>query len=189
MTGLFYVNICMMKIRTNIMIGCLSMLIFGFSSAVLAEGLKAEFSLNATRVAKSVAVPHQFKAQHAQAVLTDEFFNGQTNAVAIYFHQGDIKELDKDYDTVMVLFIDANNKIWQVNLTYMIPGFTAAYTVAWTRKELKELFADYALTKDDLHLKSKGRFQKETPEFGVVELTWDIDVDLPVTNIIGKTEK
>ena len=41
------------------------------------------------------------------------------------------KELKKSDYAALVLFLDKANKVWQANLSYVIPGTTVARTVAW----------------------------------------------------------
>jgi hypothetical protein len=152
------------------------------SSFAIEQPLKASFSLNASKVITGVKVPDDFEAKNVYAELTNELFNGKTNAIAIYFYKGEIKEPRKDYDVVMVLFIDKNNKIWQVNMTYVIPGFSTANTVAGSLKELEQ-FSDYSFDGINLHLKSKGSYSRKEATQSI-DLDWDIDAALPVTNRI-----
>ena len=87
----------------------------------------------------------------AFVVLTDEFFSGQTKALKILFSteamteeaKADILKNDgkvirqKDH-AFFVLFIDKNNRIWQVNFTFVVPGQTVARTIAWKPEELEK---------------------------------------------------
>ena len=41
------------------------------------------------------------------------------------------KELRRSDFAALVLFLDKNRQVWQVNLSYVVPGTTVARTVAW----------------------------------------------------------
>ena len=111
-----------------------------------------------------------FTTGSAFAVLTDKFFSGQTNALEIFFFKKLLTEedlnhaetLEKQYDAAIVLFIDKENKIWQVNLTCVIPGNTMLTTVAWKPDDLKQYFFDYLYDGKHLKLKSKGSYHQST---------------------------
>lgn len=134
---------------------------------------------------------HTINAESSFAMLTDEFFSGQTNALMIEFFAGPLNEQgakdilanhngreffrNKEH-AILVLFIDKGNRIWQVNLTQIIPGNTVVYTVAGNTEELKR-FSDYAYDGKNLKLKSQGSYK---PADYPSTLTWDVNVDIPV---------
>jgi hypothetical protein len=68
--------------------------------------------------------------------------------------KNDARELKKSDHAALVLFLDKVNKVWQANLSYVIPGTTVARTVAWTPEELKKYFSDYKFDGKRLVLKS-----------------------------------
>ena len=151
---------------------------------------QSEFSLNSPG---SLNPMINFTTSSAFAILTDEFFSGQTNALEIFFFKKLLTEedlsntgaLEKQYDAVMVLFIDKESKIWQVNLTCVIPWNTRAATVAWKPDELKQYFSDYFYDGEHLKLKTKGNYHDSAPDQDSnkpIDLTWDINLDIPVFN-------
>jgi len=92
----------------------------------------------------------------------------------------DAKELRKSDYATMVLFLDKENKVWQVNLSYVVPGTTVARTVAWKPDELKRNFSEMTFNNGRLVLKSTGSYSENEPAEEVIKLTWSIDLDLPV---------
>ena len=125
---------------------------------------------------------------------TNEFFAGKTNALKIQFFtqpmveearakllRNDNKEISRGGYAALVLFLDERNQIWQVNLTYVIPGTTVVRTVASNREELMKYFSDYRFEQNRLRLKSKGTYNTapdSTEE--IFTLSWDTDLDIPV---------
>src|SRR5215467_14303686 len=112
-------------------------------------------------------------ATSAFVTLTDEFFGGRTNALAIQMYAAPIDaaaraRLLKNHsdDTVLgrsgaaylVLFLGKDNRITQVNLTYIIPGSTVVRTVAYLESDIAKWFADYRYADGRLHLNSKGTY-------------------------------
>ena len=164
----------------------------------------SEFSINASSPNFPVnPVTNKLITKSALAVLTDELFSGKTNALVIRFftellteegkfdilNSHDGREFLRNKDQViLVLFIDKNNKIWQVNLTYVIPGTTVARTVAWKPEELKQFFSDYMYDGERLKLKSKGNYREPKSEKEAVNLTWDVNFDIPVFNKLNSKE-
>ena len=161
---------------------------------------QSEFSLSSSAKIFPPATSNDNKliTKSAFVVLTNEFFNGKTNALEILFFtesltedaemdilNNDGKTIQKKDHTILVLFIDKDNKIWQVNLTYVIPGTTAARTVAWKAEELKNFSSDYLYDGKRLKLKSKGNYNEPDSQKDSVNLTWDVNLDLPVFNKLG----
>jgi hypothetical protein len=90
------------------------------------------------------------------------------------------KESKKSDYAAFVLFLDKDNKVWQANLSYVIPGTTVARTVAWKPEELKKYFSNYQYDGKRLILKSNGSYIE--PESGKekMRLSWNVDFNLPV---------
>ena len=87
------------------------------------------------------------------------------------------RDLRKRDHAVLVLFLDAQHKLWQVNLEYVIPGTTVTRTIAWKPEELQQ-FSRYTLDGKRLALKSKGTYRETGGER--LTLSWDVDASLPV---------
>ena len=125
---------------------------------------------------------------------TKEFFGGKTNALKIQFFtqpigeearakllRNDNNEISRGGYAALVLFLDERNQIWQVNLTYVIPGTTVVRTVASNREELAKYFSDYRFEQNRLRLKSKGTYNTATDSAEeILTLSWDTDLDIPV---------
>ena len=108
-----------------------------------------------------------FTKSITEAVMTDILKNGA-------------KELKKsDYATI-VLFLDKDNKVWQANLSYVIPGTTVARTVAWKPEELKKYFSNYQFDGKRLILKSNGSYSETESGKEKLRLSWNVDFNLPV---------
>jgi hypothetical protein len=125
---------------------------------------------------------------------TNEFFAGKTNALKIEFFtqpigeearakllKNDNREISRDGYAALILFLDERKQIWQVNLTYVIPGTTVARTVASNREELTKYFSQYRFEQNRLRLKSKGTYSTSPDSKDeVLTLSWDTDLELPV---------
>jgi hypothetical protein len=90
------------------------------------------------------------------------------------------KEMKRSDYAALVLFLDKQNKIGQVNLSYVVPGTTVARTVAWKPEDLKKYFSDYQFDGKRLQLKSKGTYSETDSEQRTMSLAWDVNIDLPV---------
>ncbi len=161
----------------------------------------AEFTLSSSSEVFPPSSPDESKLQtkNAFAVLTDEFFAGKTNALEIWFFADSLTDegksdilnnkglnfFRKQDRAIMVLFLDKDHKIWQVNLTYIIPGRTAGYTVAEKPEDLKQFFSDYSYDGKNLKLKSKGSYNDLDQKKNPIHLNWDVDFNLPVFNKVG----
>ena len=97
--------------------------------------------------------------------------------------QRQARDLQKHDHAVLVLFLDTLGKIWQVNLSYVIPGTTVSRTVAWEREALAQ-FSGYALDKKHVALKSKGHYRESGGER--LTLSWNIDVKVPVLDPVTR---
>ena len=144
-------------------------------------------------------------ATSAFVSLTDEFFGGRVNALAIQMYGAPIDaarrarliknnrddtELNRSGGAYVVLFLDKNNRITQANLTYIIPGSTVVRTVAYLESDIAKWFSDYRYGDGRLHLKSKGSYASgaDSPD-EVLTLAWDIELDEAVVNRLGATRK
>jgi hypothetical protein len=76
--------------------------------------------------------------------------------------------------------LDKDNKVWQANLSYVIPGTTVARTVAWKPEELKKYFSNYQFDGKSLILKSKGSYSEQESGKEKMRLSWDVDFNLSV---------
>jgi hypothetical protein len=94
--------------------------------------------------------------------------------------ENDAKELKKGSYTALVLYIGKDNKIWQANLTYVVPGATVARTVAWKPEELQKYFSDFRFDGTRLVLKSKGNYSESEKAQDRLSLSWLVDLNLPV---------
>jgi hypothetical protein len=74
--------------------------------------------------------------------------------------ENDAKEAKKTSYAAFVLYIGKDNKISQANLSYVVPGTTAARTVAWKSEELQKYFYDYRFDGKRVALKSKGTYSE-----------------------------
>jgi hypothetical protein len=90
------------------------------------------------------------------------------------------KESKKSDYAALVLFFDKDNKVWQANLSYVIPGTTVARTVAWKPEELKKYFSNYQFDGKRLILKSNGRYSETESGKEKMWLSWNVDFNLPV---------
>jgi hypothetical protein len=144
-------------------------------------------------------------ATSAFVSLTDEFFGGKTNALAIQMYAAPIDaaararlvkdhhddhELSRPGGAYLVLFLDKDNRITQANLTYFIPGTTVVRTVAYVQSDIAKWFSDYRYADGRLRLKSKGIYATgaDSPDEQLT-LAWDLDIDEAVVNRVGASRK
>ena len=90
------------------------------------------------------------------------------------------KESKKSDYAALVLFLDKDNKVWQANLSYVIPGTTVARTVAWKPEDLKKYFSNYQYDGKRLILKSNGSYIETESGKEKMRLSWNVDFSLPV---------
>jgi hypothetical protein len=133
-------------------------------------------------------------AKSAFVTYTNEFFGGKTNALKVQFFtspiteelrskllRNDNNEISKAGYAALVLFLDERKQLWQVNLTYVIPGTTVVRTVASNRDELAKYFSDYHFEQNHLRLKSKGTYNTAPDSKDeILTLSWETDLDTPV---------
>ena len=109
-----------------------------------------------------------------------QFFTKPITYADIALLKDGAKELKKSDYAALVLFLDKDNRVWQANLSYVIPGTTVARTVAWKPEELKKFFSDYRFDGKRLSLKSKGSYSDTESAKEKLRLSWNLDFDLPV---------
>ena len=123
-------------------------------------------------------------AESAFVTHTNELFPGKTEGLEIQFFTKPITEAARtdifENGANLVLFLDKEKMVWQVNLSYVIPGTTVARTVAWKPEDLKKSFSNYQFDGKRLRLKSKGTYKELNPKQEAMSLSWDVDFDLPV---------
>ena len=172
------------------------------ASLVSSAPAKARFDLDVQK-SKVIAVgKSHIDAVSALVKYTDEFFGGRTNALMIQMYgvpidaaararlikkSNDDRELNRLGAVYFVFFVDKQNRITQVNLTYVIPGTTVVRTVAYTQPAIDKWFSDYRYADGRLHLTTKGTYVSgtESPD-DQLTLSWDLDLDEPVVDRVGK---
>ena len=115
------------------------------------------------------------------AGLEIQFFTKPITEAAItdILKNGAKKSKKSDY-AALVLFLDKDSKVWQANLSYVIPGTTVARTVAWKPEELKKYFSNYQFDGKRLILKSNGNYSETESGKEKLRLSWNMDLNLPV---------
>jgi hypothetical protein len=94
--------------------------------------------------------------------------------------QHDARQLRTGDHAALVLFLDREDHVAQVNLSYVVPGTTVARTVAWKPDELRKQFSRVNVRGGRLLLTSKGTYAEIEAGHEALTLSWDVDVDLPV---------
>jgi hypothetical protein len=94
--------------------------------------------------------------------------------------KNDAREKRKGSYAAMVLYLDKQNRVSQVNLSYVVPGTTVARTVAGTPDELKRYFSRASFRDGRLAVKRSGAYSEADPAQDVFKLSWNVDLDLPV---------
>ena len=94
--------------------------------------------------------------------------------------ENDAKRMRESDYAALVLSLDKQNRIEQVNLSYVVPGTTVTRTVAWKPEDLKKSFSDYQFDGKRLQLESKGTYSEIDSKEQTMSLAWDVDIDLPV---------
>jgi hypothetical protein len=138
-------------------------------------------------------------AIHGVAVaLTDELFSGKSRALLIVLTperltdqerlellRGDNWRRRAGQHAIVVIFIDKDERIWQVNLTVVIPGQTVVRTVAWKPEDLQRFTAGYAYDGKRLKLTARGQLADPSSAPTPFRLGWDVDLDAPVVSRLG----
>jgi len=171
-------------------------------SAVASQDLQARASFDLV-VQKSQVLKlgtTRLETKSAFVTYTNEFFAGRTNALKIQFFtqpigteaqakllKRDDRDIGKNGYAGLVLFLDAQDRITQANLTYVIPGTTVVRTVASSREEWTRYVSDYHFDRNRLRLKSRGTFNSPTDaKDEVLTLSWDTDLDTRVFDQIKR---
>jgi len=103
-----------------------------------------------------------------------------TDAMRRDIVQNDARELRRGDYAALVLFLDKNDNVAQVNLSYVVPGTTVARTIAWKPDELRKNFSRVTIRGGRVVLKSKGTYSEIESGHEALQLAWDVEVDLPV---------
>lgn len=163
---------------------------------------RARFDLDVQNSKVLTVGKSRIDAVSALVTYTDEFFLGRVNALAIQMYglpmdaaarnrlikkRNDDRELGRSGAVYFVFFVDKQDRITQVNLTYIIPGTTVVRTIAYTQPDIAKWFSDYRYANGRLHLKTQGTYVSgsESPD-DQLTLAWDLDLDEPVVNRVGK---
>ena len=100
--------------------------------------------------------------------------------------ENDAKELRRTSYAALVLYLGKDRKIWQANLSYVVPGTTVARTVAWKPEDLQRYFSGYSFDGKGLMLKSKGSYSESEKGHEKLRLSWEVDLNLPVVREIKR---
>ncbi len=128
-------------------------------------------------------------AAYPDAVLRQQDFRTKfftkpiTDAARADILENGARELQRSDFAALVLFLDKNRQVWQVNMSYVVPGTTVARTVAWKPQDLRQ-FSNYKFDGKRLLLKSKGFYSESGEE--QLKLSWEVDLNLPVFEPIKK---
>ena len=94
--------------------------------------------------------------------------------------RNDAREKRKGSYAAMVFYLDKQNRVSQVNLSYVVPGTTVARTIAATPDELTRYFSRAGFKDNRLAVKSRGVYSEADPAQDVFRLSWNVDLDLPM---------
>lgn len=98
----------------------------------------------------------------------------------------EVARIEKAGTAIVVILLDKQGAIGQVNLTMVIPGSTVTRTVAWKPKDLESWTAGFRHGAGRLTLRNNGAFSELSAKGEPLELTWKLDIDLPVTESAGR---
>jgi hypothetical protein len=157
---------------------------------------KAAFELVVTNSNALKPGTSRIAAQSGYVTLAHGLVPGNADGLEIHFFptqatekvkadivENDAKELKRSSYAALVLFLGKDNKIWQANLSFVVPGTTAARTVAWKPEELKKYFSDCQF---DGKRKSKGSYAESEKNREQLRLSWDVDLNLPVVREVRR---
>lgn len=160
---------------------------------------KAAFELVVTNSNALKPGTSRIAAQSGYVTLAHGLVPGNADGLEIHFFptqatekvkadivENDAKELKRSSYAALVLFLGKGNKIWQANLSFVVPGTTAARTVAWKPEELKKYFSDCQFDGKRLVLKSKGSYAESEKNREQLRLSWDVDLNLPVVREVRR---
>jgi hypothetical protein len=149
------------------------------------------FDLTVTKSAVLKTGTSRIVARSAYARLVHALVPGNSDGLEVLFlttpftdaaqadvTNNDAKELKKSTYATMVLFLDKQQKITQVNVSYVVPGTTVGSTVAWRRDEIEKYFSDFVFDGTRLVFKSRGAHAESGDQ--ALHLSWNLDVNLPV---------
>ena len=156
---------------------------------------KAEFELvvndssvlkaGASRIVTQSAVvtlAHGLIPGNSEGLEIQFFIKPITEAAVTDILKNGAKELKRADYAALVLFLGKDNRVWQANLSYVVPGTTVARTVAWKPEELKKYFSTYQFNGKRLVLKSNGSYSETESGKEKMRLSWNVDFNLPVFN-------
>jgi len=156
---------------------------------------KAEFELvvndssvlkaGASRIVTQSAVvtlAHGLIPGNSEGLEIQFFIKPITEAAVTDILKNGAKELKRTDYAALVLFLGKDNRVWQANLSYVVPGTTVARTVAWKPEELKKYFSTYQFNGKRLVLKSNGSYSETESGKEKMRLSWNVDFNLPVFN-------
>ena len=156
---------------------------------------KAEFELVVNDSSVLKTGPSRIVTQSAFVTLAHGLIPGNSEGLEIQFFikpiteaavtdilKNGAKELKRTDYAALVLFLDKDNRVWQANLSYVVPGTTVARTVAWKPEELKKYFSNYQFNGKRLALKSNGSYSETESGKEKLRLSWNVDFNLPVFN-------
>jgi hypothetical protein len=160
---------------------------------------KASFTLDVIRSKYLKLGTSKIQSQSASVSLAHGLMPGNSDGLEVVFYSvlvtqealtdilnNDSKELRRaDYAT-LVLYLNERNEVWQVNLSYVVPGTTVATVVAWKPEDLKKYFSHAKFDGQRLILKSEGIYSEADPERSAMKITWDVDLDLPVIREVNR---
>ena len=154
---------------------------------------KAEFELvvndssvlkaGASRIVTQSAVvtlAHGLTPGNSEGLEIQFFIKPITEAAVTDILKNGAKELKRTDYAPLVLFLDKDNRVWQANLSYVVPGTTVGRTVAWKPEELKKYFSNYQFDGKRLVLKSNGSYSETESGKEKLRLSWNVDFNLPV---------
>ena len=156
---------------------------------------KAEFELvvNDSSVVKTgasrivtqsafVTLAHGLIPGNSEGLEIQFFIKPITEAAVTDILKNGAKELKRTDYAALVLFLGKDNRVWQANLSYVVPGTTVARTVAWKPEELKKYFSTCQFNGKRLVLKSNGSYSETESGKEKMRLSWNVDFNLPVFN-------
>jgi len=147
------------------------------------RALKAGASKIVTQSA-FVTLAHGLIPGNSEGLEIQFFTKPITEAAITDILKNGARELKKNDYAALVLFLDKDNKVWQANLSYVIPGTTVARTVAWKPEELKKYFSNYRFDGKRLILKSNGSYSETESGKEKLRLSWTVDFNLPVSGSV-----
>jgi hypothetical protein len=160
---------------------------------------RAAFELVVTESKPLTPGTSKITAQSAYVTLAHGLVPGNSDGLEIHFFpkpatertkadilENEAKELKKASYAAFVLYVGKDNKIWQANLSYVVPGTTVARTLAWKSDELQKYFSDYRFDGKRLALKSKGSYSESEKGHEKLRLSWDMDLNLPVVREVKR---